>query len=318
VGPWEFDVGFRVETLDGHVRREGAAPVVTDTTPNLSPLLSTVLWGNKIYLDGRVRTTAWAAAGSILYKVTNDMSLFVDASRGFFMPQLNSVQINATGVQSYKPEIIKLAEGGVKFSHGPLSGSLAAYYTTLTNRQNVQLLNGPPGGGVVELVNQVATRAYGFEGTLRYRILPGLSFDGNFTYDHDRYTRYTPIAACTNCVGNQLVRQPEWMANAGIYYDGHGFDAAVLDDYTGRTYTSDLNNIPLPAFHVVRVAAGYTFRSVGHGQLRVGIDIYNLFDTQAVTEGSPRLGTLQNAGQAFFVGRTVLPRRWRASASYKF
>jgi outer membrane receptor protein involved in Fe transport len=108
------------------------------------------------------------------------------------------------------------------------------------------------------------------------------------------------------------------MANAGLYYNGHGFDAAVLDDYTGRTYTSDLNNIPLPAFHVVRVDAGYTFHSVGHGQLRVGFDIYNLFDTQAVTEGSPRLGTLQNAGQAFFVGRTVLPRRWRVEASYKF
>ena len=43
-----------------------------------------------------------------------------------------------------------------------------------------------------------------------------------------------------------------------------------------------------------------------------------LFDSQAVTEGSPRLGTLQNAGQAFFVGRTVLPRRYTFQLSYKF
>jgi outer membrane receptor protein involved in Fe transport len=234
------------------------------------------------------------------------------------MPQLNSVQINATGVQTYKPEIIKLAEGGFKYAAGPLSGSLAAYYTTLTNRQNVQLLNGPPGGGIVEVVNQVATRAYGFEGSIHYRIVPGLSFEGNVTYDHDRYTQYTPVAACTDCVGNQLVRQPQWMANAGLYYNAHGFDAAVLDDYTGRTFTSDLNNIPLKAFHVVRMNAGYTFHHLGSGDLRVGFDIYNLFDTQAVTEGSPRLGTLQNAGQAFFVGRTVLPRRWRVQLGYKF
>jgi outer membrane receptor protein involved in Fe transport len=108
------------------------------------------------------------------------------------------------------------------------------------------------------------------------------------------------------------------MANAGLYYNAHGVDASVLDDYTGRTFTSDLNNIPLRAFHVVRVNAGYTFRHVGSGDLRVGFDIYNLFDTQAVTEGSPRLGTLQNAGQAFFVGRTVLPRRWRVQLGYKF
>jgi outer membrane receptor protein involved in Fe transport len=195
---------------------------------------------------------------------------------------------------------------------------LAAFYTTLTNRQNVQLLNSTTGGGLVELVNQVATRAYGFEGSVRYRILPGLSFDGNITYDHDRYTQYTPIAACNDCVGNQLVRQPEWMANAGLYYNAYGLDASVIDDFTGRTFTSDLNNISLPAFHIVRVNAGYTFRHVGGGDLRLGFDVYNLFDSQAVTEGSPRLGTLQNAGQAFFVGRTVLPRRWRVQLSYKF
>jgi outer membrane receptor protein involved in Fe transport len=318
VGRWQFDIGVRVETLDGHVRREGSAAVVTDTTPNLSPLISTVLWGNKTYLDGKVSTTGWAVAGSALYKVSDNLSLFVDASRGFFMPQLNSVQINATGVQTYKPEIIKLAEGGFKYAEGPLSGSLAVFWTTLTNRQNVQLLNGPPGGGIVEVVNQVATRAYGFEGNIRYKIVPGLSFDANVTYDHDRYTQYTPVAACTNCVGNQLVRQPEWMFNAGLYYNAHHFDASVLDDFTGRTFTSDLNNIPLPAFHVIRLNGGYTFRPTATGQLRIGFDIYNLFDNQAVTEGSPRLGTLQNTGQAFFVGRTVLPRRWRVQASYKF
>ncbi len=318
IGRWQLDAGFRVETLDGQVRREGNAPVVTDTTANLSPLLSTVLWGNKVYLDGHVSTTAWAAAGSVLYKLSDDISLFADASRGFFMPQLNSVQVNATGVQSYKPEIIKQAEGGVKFAHGPLSGSLAAYYTTLDHRQNVQLLNSTTGGGLVELVNQVATRAYGLEGDVRYRIFTGLSFEGNFTYDHDRYTQYTPVAACTDCVGNQLIRQPQWMANAGVYYSQAGFDAAFIDDFTGKTYTSDLNNIGLPSFHILRMNAGYTFHPGGGNALRVGFDIYNLTDSQAVTEGSARLGTLQNAGQAFFVGRTVLPRRWRVQASYKF
>ena len=53
--------------------------------------------------------------------MTDDLSLFADASRGFFMPQLNSVQVNTTGVQTYKPEVIKLAEGGFKYAHGPLT-----------------------------------------------------------------------------------------------------------------------------------------------------------------------------------------------------
>ena len=69
---------------------------------------------------------------------------------------------------------------------------------------------------------------------------------------------------------------------------------------------------------MLRLDAGYTFPNLGSGKLRIGFDIYNLLDSQAVTEGSARLGTLQNAGQAYFVGRTILPRRWRVQASYKF
>ncbi|WP_165837098.1 TonB-dependent receptor [Phenylobacterium hankyongense] len=318
VGKWELDVGGRVETLDGRVRREGSRAFVTDTTPGLSPLLSTVQWGNGQFLDGSVSTTAWALAASALYRVSDNLSVFVNASRGYFMPQLNTVQISAAGVQTYRPEIIKQVEGGFKYASGPISGSMSAFYSTLTDRQNVQLLNNPAGGGLLELVNQVATRSYGVEGDVRLRIVEGLTFEGNVTYEHDRYTRYTPIAACTNCVGNTLVRQPDWMANAGFYYNKDGIDAALFDTYTGRTFTSDLNNIELPAFHVVRLDLGYTLTVRGGDKLRAGLSVYNLFDSQAVTEGSPRLGTLQNAGQAFFVGRTVLPRRVTVQLSYKF
>ncbi|HEV2531807.1 TonB-dependent receptor [Phenylobacterium sp.] len=318
IGRWELDLGGRVETLDGHVRREGSKLFTADTTPNLSPLIANVLGGNGTFLDGTVSTTGWALAGSALYHVSDNLSVFANASRGFFMPQLNSVQINAAGVQTYRPEIIKQVEGGFKYASGPLSGSLAVFYSTLTNRQNVQLLNGPPGGGIVEVVNQVATRTYGFEGDVRYRILDGLTFEGNVTYDHDRYTKYTPVAACTACTGHELVRQPPWMANAGFYYNSDVIDAAFYDTYTGRTFSSDLNNIELPAFNVFRIEAGYTMTVRGGDKLRAGVSVYNLFDSQAVTEGSPRLGTLQNAGQAFFVGRTVLPRRVTVQLSYKF
>ncbi|MFL5296653.1 MAG: TonB-dependent receptor [Phenylobacterium sp.] len=318
VGRWELDLGGRVEHLDGNVKREGSKLVTSDTTPGLSPLIANVLTGNGVILQGDVGTTAWAVAGSALYRVTDNFSVFINASRGFFMPQLNSVQVNATGVQTYRPEIIKQVEGGFKYAGGGLSGSLAAYYTTLTNRQNVQLLNGPPGGGIVEVVNQVATRAYGAEGDVRWRILDTLSFEGNATYDHDRYTKYTPVAACTACVGHELVRQPEWMGNAGFYYADRGIDVALFDTFTGRTFSSDLNNIRLPSFNVVRFNAGYTMTVRGGDKLRAGFEVYNIFDSQAVTEGSPRLGTLQNAGQAFFVGRTVLPRRYTVQVSYSF
>ena len=68
----------------------------------------------------------------------------------------------------------------------------------------------------------------------------------------------------------------------------------------------------------MRFAAGYTREFAGGDRARVGVDIYNLFDSHAVTEGSPRQGTEQTLGQAYFVGRQVLPRRVLVRLSYNF
>ncbi len=316
-GRWEFDLGGRVETLDGTVSKEGSANVAVNTTPGLSPLLSNVLWGNGVFTSANVSTTSWALAGAALYRWTDHLSVFLNASRGYFMPQMNSVTYSALGVQSYEPEIIKQVESGVKYSEGALSGSVSGFYSTLSNLRNVNLLNSST-GGVAEVVNMVATRTYGLEGAIKYALPLGFSVDGNLTYQNDVYTQYTPVAACSSCVDNALQRQPDWTGNAGVYYRGHGLDAALFETYTGRTFTSDLNNIRLPSYNVVRFEFGYTATLHGGDQIRAGLGVYNLFDSQAVTEGSPRLGTLQNAGQAYFVGRTVLPRRVTVNLSYKF
>jgi iron complex outermembrane recepter protein len=320
VGNWVLDLGGRYESLTGDVRKEQTSMYTVDTTPGLSPLLSQVQWGNGKYLGGRVQPNAWAVAGGLLYKLDNHSSLFVNGSRGFFMPQLNTVQIDThDDIQSFEAEIIKQAEGGYKYSSSRFSGSVAGFYTTLSNRRNVNLINGPtPGSAPQEVVNLISTRSYGSEATLTVRLIGGLSFEGNATYEHDIYTQYTPVAACTNCVGNVLQRQPNWLGNLGLYYKDSLFDAALFDSYTGRTFTSDLNNIELPGYHVVRLDAGYSHTFAGGDRARIGISIYNLFDSTGVSEGSPRQGTLQNAGQAYFIGRQVLPRRIMARLSYEY
>jgi len=69
VGNWVLDLGGRIETLTGNVRREQAGTYTTDTTANLSPLLSQVSWGNGRFLSGTVDPTAWAVAAGALYKL---------------------------------------------------------------------------------------------------------------------------------------------------------------------------------------------------------------------------------------------------------
>jgi len=320
VGNWVLDFGGRFESMTGDVRKEQSASFLTDTTAGISPLLANVTWGNGKYLAGTVQPNAYAVAGGALYKLDNHSSLFVNGSRGFFMPQLNTVQINSSNeTQSFEAEIIKQAEAGYKYASSVVSGTIAGFYSTLANRRNINFINGPtPGSAPIEVVNVISTRSYGTEATLDVRLFGRLSFRGNATYEHDIYTKYTPVAACTDCVGNFMQRQPNVLGNLGLYYKDETFDAAVFDSFTGRTFTSDLNNIELPSYHIVRLDAGYTRTFAGGDRARIGISVYNLFDSTAVSEGSPRQGTLQNAGQAYFIGRQVLPRRIMARLSYEF
>ena len=68
------------------------------------------------FLNANVDTNEWALALGALYKLTDDLSIYGNAARGYFFPELRAVQINALGEpQSYTPEIIKQAELGVKF-----------------------------------------------------------------------------------------------------------------------------------------------------------------------------------------------------------
>jgi iron complex outermembrane receptor protein len=320
VGNWVLDFGGRFESMTGDVRKEQSASFLTDTTAGISPLLANVTWGNGKYLAGTVEPNAYAVAGGALYKLDNHSSLFVNGSRGFFMPQLNTVQINSSNVtQSFEAEIIKQAEAGYKYASSVVSGTIAGFYSTLANRRNINFINGPtPGSAPIEVVNVISTRSYGTEATLDVRLFGRLSFRGNATYEHDIYTKYTPVAACTDCVGNFMQRQPNVLGNLGLYYKDETYDAALFDSFTGRTFASDLNNIELPSYHIVRLDAGYTRTFAGGDRARIGISVYNLFDSTAVSEGSPRQGTLQNAGQAYFIGRQVLPRRIMARLSYEF
>jgi iron complex outermembrane receptor protein len=316
---WAFDIGFRLEHLNGNLRRERTATSVTDTTtPNLSNVLRDVTWGDDTFQTANVSATEWALAAGALYRLTDDINIYTNASRGYFFPELRAVTINgATGEPaSYEGEIIKQAEIGVRYYDSPaLSASLAGLYTTLSNRRQVVFINDPNNpGGFIEQVNIVSTESYGVEATLRLRLVEHLFFEGNLTLqDH----KYTDFDTTPDNVGNELERQPNILYNAGLFYYDHRFDAAAFTNYTGDNYTAANSLIELEGFHVVNLDAGYRFL-IGDYSVRLGVNAFNVFDTDATTEGSPRQDVNQTTGGAYFVGRPVLPRRVMARVTLNF
>jgi outer membrane receptor protein involved in Fe transport len=323
---FNFDIGFRLETINGDIRRERTSTTVTDAaTPNLSAALRDVIWGNGGFLTGEVSTTEWALAAGALYKLSDSMSLYANASRGFFFPELRSAAFRpvavgtaanasaAPGTQSFTAEIIKQAEAGLKISQPGLSFTFAGFWTSLENRRQVLFVNDGQ-GGLVEQVNLVGTESYGAEATLDVRIIDNLNFAGNVTWQKAEYTAFdTRILN----IGNAVERQPEWLYNAGLYYDDGTFDLSLFTNYTGPNFTAATNAIELDGWNIANLDAGYTM-GIGSNALRLSVNVFNLFDTDAVTEGSPRQDANQVANGAFFVGRPVLPRRITARATFTF
>jgi outer membrane receptor protein involved in Fe transport len=328
-GRFQFDIGGRVEHFQGDVARERASTFLTNTTPaNQTTALQDVSWGNDAFLTGRVSTTQWALAAGALYKLTPQLNLYANASRGYFFPEIRSVQFTpplptpvtvggSPGTQSYTGEIIKQAEVGLKYHNARVSATLAGLYTKLDNRRQVNFINAP-GGGFTEQVNLVATEAYGLEATLSWRILDNLRFDGNLTLQHHEYTQFMANGVTSAFVGNRLERQPYLLYNAGLYYDDGNIDASIFTNYTGETYTAANNSILLDGFNVATLDAGYTVRFGGDRKVRLGVNVFNLFNSDAVTEGSPRQDVNQTVGGAYFVGRPVLPRRIAGRLTFNF
>ena len=191
--------------------------------------------------------------------------------------------------------------------------TVAGIYTKLTNRRQVLFVN-DGAGGFTERVNLVGTESYGVEATLDLKLLENLRFNGNLTIQKSEYIAFDTTPAN---IGNNVERQPEVLYNAGLYYDDGAIDASIFTNYTGDNFTASNNAIRLQGWHVVNLDAGYKF-AVGNGSLRLSVNVFNLLDTDAVTEGSPRQDSNQVANGAFFVGRPVLPRRITGRVTYSF
>ncbi|RME66815.1 MAG: TonB-dependent receptor, partial [Alphaproteobacteria bacterium] len=147
-----FDVGFRIEKLIGDISREGSVTVLADTTPGLSADLANVRIGSGAFTQGRVSTSEWAVAVGGLYNLTDEINVYGNFSRGFFFPEIRSVTFNAFGEPAtYKAEIIKQAEIGVKYNGTLFAATLDGFWATLDNRRSTDFVNDGMGG----LIEQV-------------------------------------------------------------------------------------------------------------------------------------------------------------------
>ena len=291
-----IDAGFRVETITGRVNAERTASALNADGLN-------VVWGN-------------GALGAS-YQVMPRMNVYVNASRGYFFPELRGLSVRYVAGQPqypvYQPEIIKQAELGMKYNGKKLVGTLAVFTNTLDNRLNVQYLN--VNGAIQEVANVLSSKSTGLEMTFDYEIVKFFRIDGGLTYMVSEYTedQTTPVNK-----GNWLERQPQSMYNFGIGYNNRKFDVLFHTDYYGKRFGNASNLVELDPYSIARLDLGYTFTLPNKSNFRIGLGAFNLFNSEGITEGNPRAGNTQTNTGEFFVGRPIIPRSYFARMTLNF
>ncbi|MEL6535618.1 MAG: TonB-dependent receptor [Bacteroidota bacterium] len=293
---FSLDVGGRFETARGYITRETGV-------------------GTNTFQKGEVSASDFTVALAALYKLNSNTNLYLNASRGYFFPEIRSVAFSSPGeTQSYETENILQAEGGVKYGAGNFSGNAAAYFVALQDRRTVDFVN-DGSGGVTEMVEFQSTRTIGVEANVNYFILPVLNVSGNLTYQQHQLTKNETEP---ELVGNWLRRQPRIMGMVALNFKNDRFDASISDNFIGRKFANTSNTVELEGYGIVRLDGGYTLNLGDEETLRLGVSVFNLLNADGVTEGSPRQGNAQIQGGEFFVGRPILPRRVFIRAAFNF
>lgn len=310
---WNFDIGFRYETVSGRIENERSASQLVDNT-GISKL-DNVIWGTGSFQKGNVSANDVAVALAGLYKVNDNLSVYGNVSSGYFFPELRSVKFDALGnTSSYKPEKIKQAELGLKYGSNKFTGTLATYLVALKDRRSVNFINNPNGPGLVEEVKILNTSSVGVEATGNYKVSDAFSINGAVTFQKHEVTKSESNPALE---GNKLVRQPNFMNKFGLVYEKSNFDGNLDFSYAGSKFANDTNTIELDGYGVFDLNLGYTFKfGENNESVRFGFQSFNLFNSEGITEGSPRLGDNQT-DEEYFVGRPIIPRTFLFSLTFK-
>jgi len=298
---FNIDFGVRYEMTQGETNAEDVGARVDGS--------------NGKWTRARVTAADFAVALAGLYKLNDETSLYANGSRGYFFPQLRSVQVTDGIVESYEPENVVQGELGAKISTKKLGATAALFYIDLSNRRNIDQIN-DGNGNVIEVITKEGSNSFGVELTWDYTIIENLKIYGGLTYQKHEVTKNEDNP---DMEGKWLRRQPQVMGMLGILYDNNAIDINLSGNYVGKRYANSDNSVELDPYSLLRLDAGYTLGLGGKGQsLRLGVSVFNLADSEGITEGSPRQGNSQIADGQYFVGRPILPRRIFVKAAFNF
>jgi iron complex outermembrane receptor protein len=310
IGKLKLDAGVRFETINGIGNIEKSA-----TAKNTDGI--NVAWGTGTFDRFNVSTSATALALAASYPITQNINGYANMSKGYFFPELRGLSVKYnSGVPAYpryQPELINQYEAGLKFNFSKLTATAAYFSNTLDDRLVVQYLN--VNGAIQEVSKFISSKSSGFELTADLELLKNIHVVGMAT---SMQATYTKDETTPSNVGKWIERQPQFMYDAGINYNNGRFDLGFSNNYQGKRFGNASNLVTLDPYSIARLSTGYNFLLDNKSTLRISGGIFNLTNSEGITEGNPRAGDTQTNSGDYFVGRPILPRSYYLRLTYTF
>ena len=247
-----------------------------------------------------------------LYRKNPNINIFGNISDGFYFPQIRTIQFNEIQEpNSFEEERLLLSEAGIKYKLNDIRATASLMFSELQDRRLYTFINAPD-GGIREQIDKIATQAIGLQSILHWQISPIWQLQWHFTYQDMKFTEFDREPSF---IGNRPVRTAKFSWDAQLGYQYGPWYGVFGNTYLSDTYANNANTIRLDSFHLSSLSLGYEFRKISG--LRAQFSVFNLFNSQGITEGSPRQGDSQTL-EDYFIGRPVLPRRFSFSLLYEF
>ncbi|MFQ5890935.1 MAG: TonB-dependent receptor [Gemmatimonadota bacterium] len=316
-----------VEGKQGFDLTQRALEIGFDPQDTLFAQGDNAVFGNGQFARRQIEFDDFGVAVGFNYAANEFVNAYGNFSRGFAFPEVTflagDVALDDEGniipvPEPEENEEFLQAEGGVRWATSQFSGSAAGFWVRINNRTqtDIRIIRGQS----VQVSEDVGdTRTFGVEATAAFSplALPGVTVEANWTYQDHELEGF--ISGGEDFSGNEVKRIPNFMFTNNLLYSRYGFDFLLSWSHLGDRFGDDANNQVLENFDVLTADAGYTI-PIGEGRsLRLGVNVYNLTDSDGLTEGDPRLPPgADPADLPFFNARPILPQRFKFTASYSF
>ncbi|HOA49226.1 MAG TPA: TonB-dependent receptor [Novosphingobium sp.] len=254
----------------------------------------------------------WTAAPGTLF--------YVNASKGCKAGSYPLVA--ATSYVQYTPvpqESLLAFEAGVKSRLTPnVQFNASAFYYDYTDKQIGGIYIDPVFGRLTKLVTVPESRVYGFEATLDWRPIQGLTINPSVSYVNSRiqgtFSNYTPTGVLKSFVGEAFPYSPEWQANANIEYkwnvssDWSAFVGGNIA-YHGKTNGAfgQIKSYEIKDYTLVDLRAGVESDSGRYRLFAWGTNVFNEYYWMTAARNFD--SDARNMGQ---------PARYGVTFSYRF